>query len=116
MPLSTLFFFLSRLSACATATTVPVAMASVQTTASARVTRRRRVGEAGVCGEGRSTGQPVQIGEEVNRVTVTDSPQTLRYLRVITSVGISVISTPTTAITPAPVIASFQFTHSTIWD
>ena len=39
-------------------------------------------------------------GEEVNAATVTREPHTLRYLRVITSVGIKVSRIPSTAMPP----------------
>ena len=60
--------------------------------------RRIRVEVRRVRGKERTSGA-VQFGE-VNGLTVTDGVQTLRYLRVITSVGISVSRTPRAAIPP----------------
>ena len=83
-------FFLSLSSAAASGT---AAVTAARASAVQAATIRNRAGFLVTLGKGRSTGEAVQYGE-VNRSTVTDGPHTLRYLRVITSVGISVSRTP----------------------
>ena len=73
------------------------------------------VAAEGSSGEGTDHRDACSFGE-VNESNVAEKAQTLRYLRVITSVGTKVSTTPSAEMPPRAESASCQSTHSTMFE